>query len=270
MEQNTIRDEIEIDLKDIVRVILSKLWFILILGVIFGAGMLAYSKYLTDPIYSSTTKVYVLNRQNTDADVTYTDLQTGAQLTKDYVELVECRTVLTKVIKDLDLDITVETLAAMIEVSNPEDTRIITITVNNKDVYLAQKIANCVRDVASAHIQEVMDLAGVNTVDEANIPTAPSSPNVTRNAVFGVLIGLFLGVAIVIVMYILDDNIRTPDDVERYLNIGVLGSIPLLEEETKKRRRYVSEISPEEMEKDTEEEELVYKAFREKQDGGLS
>lgn len=263
MEQNTIRDEIEIDLKEIVRVVLSKLWFILILGVVFGIGMLVYSKYLLDPIYSSTTKVYVLNRQNTESDVTYTDLQTGAQLTKDYVELVECRTVLTKVIADLDLDMTVEALAGMIEVSNPEDTRIITITVNNKDVYLAQKIANCVRDVASAHIQEVMDLAGVNTVDEANIPTAPSSPNVTRNTIFGVLIGLFFGVAIVIVMYILDDSIRTPDDVERYLNIGVLGTIPLLEEETKKRKRYTSEISPEELEDDVSETENVYEAFRE-------
>lgn len=236
-QQNTVNDEIEIDLKEIFSVLLSKLWLILFLGVILGLVLLIYSKYVVDPIYSSTTKVYVLSRQNSEANITYSDLQTGSQLTKDYVELVKSRTVLTQVLTDLDLDMTTDELAEMIDVNTTEETRIITIVVNNTDVYLAQKIANDVREVASRHICQVMNLEAVNTVDEANIPTSPSSPNVQRNAILGVIMGIILGVAIVLVIYLMDDSIRTPDDVERYLNTSVLASIPVLEDESKRRKR---------------------------------
>ena len=253
MEQNIIRDEIEIDLKEIFQVLLSRLWFVIFLGVIAGLGTLVYSKYVIDPIYSSTTKVYVLNRQNTDANITYTDLQTGSQLTKDYVELVKSRTVLSQVVEDLDLDISTEALAGMITVSTAEDTRIITITVNSTDVYEAQKIADHLREVASAHIQQVMNLEAVNVVEEANVQTQPYSPNIKRNTILGCAAGLFIAVAIVLIMYLMDDSIRTPDDVERYLNVGVLASIPLSEMETKKKKkkhRIDYELPPEEYDDD--------------------
>lgn len=236
-EQNTISDEIEIDLKEILHALLSKLWLILLLGVLLGLGMLVYSKYVIDPVYSSTTKVYVLNRQNTDSNVTYTDLQTGSQLTKDYTELVKSRTVLSKVLENLELDMGVEELAGMIGVSTPEDTRIVTITVNSTDVYQAQRIADEVREVASKHICKVMNLEAVNTVDEANLPTAPSGPDVKRNTVFGFGAGVLLGIALVVVLHLLNDSIRTPDDVERLLGVGVLASIPIMENESKRHKR---------------------------------
>lgn len=249
MEQNTFRDEIELDLKEIFRVLVSKLWLIVLLGILVGLGALIYSKYVVAPLYSSTTKVYVLNRQNTEANVNYTDLQTGAQLTKDYMELVKSRTILNQVITDLDLDMSVETLAGMIGVSSPENTRVVALTVTHTDVYLAQKIANALRDVSATNIREIMNLEAINTVEEASLPTAPSSPNVSKNTVVGFAGGIFLGMVIVIAMYLLDDSIRTPDDVERYLNVSVLASIPILETESKsKKKRLASEISPEELE----------------------
>lgn len=259
MEQSTLREDIEIDLKEILRVLLSKLWLIILLGVLFGAGMLIYSKYVVDPVYSSTTKVYVLNRQNTNANVNYSDLQTGAQLTKDYMELVKSRTILSQVLSELDLDMTVEALSGMITVSSPEDTRVVQLTVNSTDVYLAQRIANTLRDVSAVHIREIMNLEAINTVEEANLPSVPSSPNILRNTMFGVMAGMVLAMAIVIVMYLLDDSIRTPEDVERYLGVSVLASIPIMEAESnKKRKRYKSEISPEEMEDEpvTDEEDI--------------
>lgn len=251
MEQRTLRDEIELDLKEIVRVILSKLWFIILMGVLVGLAMLIYTKYMVAPLYSSTTKVYVLNRQNTNANVNYTDLQTGAQLTKDYMELVKSRTILTQVITELDLDMSVEALAGMVTVSSPQDTRVVALTVTSTDVYLAQKIANELRDISATHIREIMNLEAINTVEEANIPVGPSSPSIVRNAMMGGIFGVLIGMTIIIAMYLLDDSIRTPDDVERYLNVSVLASIPILENENKKKKkRLVSEISPEEMEQE--------------------
>jgi len=262
MEQNVTRDEIEIDIKEILGVLLSKAWFIALLGVIVGIVAFVYSKYVIAPVYSSTTKVYVLTRQSSEANITYTDLQTGSQLTKDYVELVKSRTVLTQVIDELDLSISTGELADMIDVAAATDTRIITITVNSTDVYEAQKIADCVRSIASVHICSVMNLEAVNVIDEADLPTGPSSPNVNRNAILGVLIGVILAMAIVVIRHLLNDSILTPDDVERYLDLSVLASIPVLEDESKrkkKRKKPEMSLEDEDMYKD-EPNNRLYKA----------
>lgn len=237
MEPNTSRDEVEIDIKEILGVLLSKLWLIALLGIVVGIAAFVYSKYVVAPVYSSTTKVYVLARQSTEANVTYTDLQTGTQLTKDYIELVKSRTVLNQVIEDLGLEMSVEELGEMIDVTTQTDTRIITITVNSTDVYEAQKIADAVRTAATVHICQVMNLEAVNVIDEADLPSSPSSPNVTKNTAIGVMMGVILAVAIIVIRYLLDDSIVTPDDVERYLGLSVLASIPILEDESKRKKR---------------------------------
>lgn len=256
MEQKLTKDEIELDLGEIISILLSKLWFIILLGIIAGLTALILSKFVMAPVYSSSTKVYVLNRQNANTNVTYSDLQTGSQLTKDYIELVKSRTVLTQVITELELQLSTTELADMISVETPADTRIISITVNNTDAYMAQKIANSVREVASAHICNVMNLEAVNVVDEADIATAPSSPNVVKNTLIGLLLGVILAVAIVVITYIMDDTLKTPDDVEKYLDIGVLASIPVLEDESKrkKRRRSPEMMLEDETEYEDEEE----------------
>lgn len=255
MEQKLAKEEIELDLGEIISVLLSKLWFIILMGIIVGLTALIMSKFVLAPTYSSSTKVYVLNRQDANANVTYADLQTGSQLTKDYIELVKSRTVLTQVISKLDLQMSTGELSQMIAVETPSDTRIITITVKSTDAYLAQKIANAVREVASAHICSVMNLEAVNVVDEADIPSSPSSPNIMKNTLIGVLLGLILAIGIVVVMYILDDTLKTPDDVERYLEIGVLASIPVMEDESKRRKRRKSPELSEEDQIEYEEED---------------
>lgn len=253
MEQKLAKDEVELDLGEIFSALLSKLWFIVLLGIIVGLTALILSKFVMAPVYSSSTKIYVLNRQNANTNVTYNDLQTGSQLTKDYIELVKSRTVLTQVITELNLKLTTDELYKMITVETPADTRIISITVDSTDAYQAQKIANAVREVASAHICSVMNLEAVNVVDQADIPTEPSSPSVVKYTLIGVLIGIIMAIGIIVVMYVLDDSLKTPDDVERYLGIGVLASIPVLEDESKRKKR---RKSPElDIEDETEYEE---------------
>jgi capsular polysaccharide biosynthesis protein len=143
------------------------------------------------------------------------------------------------VISDLDLDMSTSELSGMISVETPSDSRIINITVTNPDAYLAKDLANDVRSVAAEHICSVMDLEAVNVVDEANIPTSPSSPNVPRNTILGVLLGVLVAVAFILITYLSDDTIKTPDDVERYLGVSVLSSIPVVEtaEKNKKKKK---------------------------------
>ena len=221
-------DVIEIDLVELLGVILHNLWIIIVSGVIFAAVALLVSYFIITPKYESVTKIYVISKTNADT-MTYSDLQAGSTLTKDYKELVKSRPVLEEVIAETGIDVELKDLEEQITVEVPQDTRIVSITVEDKDPYEARIIADSVRIAASKHIQEVMDTEAVNVVEEASLPIEKSSPSILKNTAIGYAVGLFLAIAIVIINYIMDDTIKTPDDVEKFLGVSVLGSIPYSE-----------------------------------------
>lgn len=221
-------DVIEIDLVELLGVILHNLWIIIVSGVIVAAVALLVSYFIITPKYESVTKIYVISKTNADT-MTYSDLQAGSTLTKDYKELVKSRPVLEEVLAETGIDVELKELEEQITVEVPTDTRIVSITVEDKDPYEARIIADSVRIAASKHIQEVMNTEAVNVVEEASLPIEKSSPNILKNTAIGYAVGLFLAIAIVIINYIMDDTIKTPDDVEKFLGVSVLGSIPYSE-----------------------------------------
>lgn len=221
-------DVIEIDLVELLGVILHNLWIIIVSGVIVAAVALLVSYFVITPKYESVTKIYVISKTNADT-MTYSDLQAGSTLTKDYKELVKSRPVLEEVLAETGIDVELKDLEEQITVEVPTDTRIVSITVEDKDPYEARIIADSVRIAASKHIQEVMDTEAVNVVEEASLPIEKSSPSILKNTAIGYAVGLFLAIAIVIINYIMDDTIKTPDDVEKFLGVSVLGSIPYSE-----------------------------------------
>ena len=221
-------DVIEIDLVELLGVILHNLWIIIVSGVIVAAAALLVSYFIITPKYESVTKIYVISKTNADT-MTYSDLQAGSTLTKDYKELVKSRPVLEEVLAETGIDVELKNLEEQITVEVPTDTRIVSITVEDKDPYEARIIADSVRIAASKHIREVMDTEAVNVVEEASLPIEKSSPSILKNTAIGYAVGLFLAIAIVIINYIMDDTIKTPDDVEKFLGVSVLGSIPYSE-----------------------------------------
>lgn len=221
-------DVIEIDLVELLGVILHNLWIIIVSGVIVAAVALLVSYFIITPKYESVTKIYVISKTNADT-MTYSDLQAGSTLTKDYKELVKSRPVLEEVLAETGIDVELKDLEEQITVEVPTDTRIVSITVEDKDPYEARIIADSVRIAASKHIQEVMDTEAVNVVEEASLPIEKSSPSILKNTAIGYAVGLFLAIAIVMINYIMDDTIKTPDDVEKFLGVSVLGSIPYSE-----------------------------------------
>ena len=221
-------DVIEIDLVELLGVILHNLWIIIVSGVIVAAAALLVSYFIITPKYESVTKIYVISKTNADT-MTYSDLQAGSTLTKDYKELVKSRPVLEEVLAETGIDVELKDLEEQITVEVPTDTRIVSITVEDKDPYEARIIADSVRIAASKHIREVMDTEAVNVVEEASLPIEKSSPSILKNTAIGYAVGLFLAIAIVMINYIMDDTIKTPDDVEKFLGVSVLGSIPYSE-----------------------------------------
>ena len=230
---NDDADVLEIDILELLGVVFSKIWLVIGSAVLFAAATYLFCIFLVTPKYESTTKIYVINRQNSEA-LTYSDLQSGTQLTKDYQELVTSRPVIEEVKAELGLDIENERFKKCITVSVPTDTRIVSITAEDTDPYMARAIADRVRISAAQHIANVMNTEAVNVVEEANLPTEISSPKIVRNTAIGGVLGAFVAVLIIVIIYIMDDTIKNPDDVEKYLNISVLGSIPVLDEEVVK------------------------------------
>lgn len=238
MEPNVRReDEIEIDLKELFFYLLGKAAYIIGAGAALASLALAATVFLITPLYTSTSSMYVLNRQNAES-VSSSDLQSSTYLTKDYIELIKSRTVVESVIAELGLqEVSYEKVLDSMSVEAKSDTRIISISVTDADPYLARDIANAVRVAASAQIQQVMKTEAVNVVDEANIPTEKSSPSLKKNVLLAGFIGAFLMAAWYVVLFLLNDKIVTAEDVERYLNLSILGQIPLDEEEMKQKKK---------------------------------
>ena len=252
--------EYEIDLKEIAIAILDRIWIVISVGIACALLVGIITKVFITPMYTSTTKLYVINKQNSDNNITYTDLQTGNLLTNDYIIQVKGTKVLSQVISELNLTDTEDELASRITVSNPENSRFIVISVSDKDPVVAQQIASCVAKVSSDVVKEVMDLEKVNVAEEANLPLEESSPNLKKNVLLGGAAGVFVSLLLIVVFYLLNDRIRTPEDVKRYLGLNTLGQIPVLENSgnTKRKQRHKKhDVDDEDDDEDENEQEPV-------------
>lgn len=229
-------DEIEIDLGEVFHLVISKLGVIILSGILLGVLSIIGTMLFITPKYESTTKIMVLNKQDNNT-LTSADMQTSTQLTKDYAELIQSRTVLEGVIAQLSLDMTYKKMLNKVSVETSSDSRIVSISVTDEDPYTASEIANAVRDMAAEHIQSVMDIEAVNVVDTANIPNEKASPSLAKNGVIGGLLGVIIAMAAVIIIYLTNDTIKVEEDVERYLGLSVLGSIPFSEKESRSKKK---------------------------------
>ncbi|CCX64105.1 non-specific protein-tyrosine kinase [Firmicutes bacterium CAG:791] len=223
-------DEITIDLAELFGVLWHWIWLILLVALLLGSAAYAFSKFVIPEEFQSTTKIYVLDKESgSGGQSTYTDLQVGSQLTKDYAELITSRTVIEKVIADNHLESVYDYKAFLkkVEVNTPTDTRIVSITVTDTNPALAQALADDIRVEASDLIIDTMQINAVNTYEEANLPTEKSAPSCSKWALIGALLGALLVGGIVTLQYILDDTIKTSEDIEQYLGLSTLALIPL-------------------------------------------
>ncbi|EHE48999.1 chain length determinant family protein [Streptococcus pneumoniae GA52306] len=168
-----------------------------------------------------------MNRNQGDKPgLTNQDLQAGTYLVKDYREIILSQDALEKVATNLKLDMPAKTLASKVQVAVPADTRIVSISVKDKQPEEASRIANSLREVAAEKIVAVTRVSDVTTLEEARPATTPSSPNVRRNSLFGFLGGAVVTVIAVLLIELLDTRVKRPEDVEDVLKIPLLGLVP--------------------------------------------
>lgn len=224
------QDKFEIDVFQLVKVIWKRKFLIVLTAIIAGLAAFAYSSFVIKPQYTSTTRIYVVNRNQADKPgLTNQDLQAGAYLVKDYREIILSQDVLDKVVKDQSLTIDARTLGKKISVTVPTDTRIVSISVRDDKPEEASRIANALREVAAQKIISVTKVSDVTTLEEARPATSPSSPNIRRNTMMATIAGVGFVTVVVLLVELLDDRVKRPEDIEEVMHLSLLGVIPNLE-----------------------------------------
>ena len=225
--KNQDNQTVEIDVLSLVKSLWRRKFLIVVTAFVMAIVALGYSTFIIKPNYTSTTRIYVVNRQaNENSTLTNQDLQAGTYLVKDYKEIILSQDVLAKVIDDLKLNVQPSALAKKINVTVPTDTRIVSIAVSDGDAKEAARIANSLRQIAAEKIIAVTKVSDVTTLEEAEVPNSPSSPNIRRNTLIGFLAGGFLISVVILVVEVLDDRVKKPEDVEEALGITLLGVVP--------------------------------------------
>lgn len=222
--ENTHEEEIEIDLREIFFALKKKILLIVAAALLTGCLSCVYTQFFMTPVYTSTSSMLVLTKETTLSSLA--DLQMGSQLTNDYKVLITSRPVLEDTIKNLDLDMTYKELKQAVTINNPQDTRILEITVNNPDAEMAKTIVNELASVSSAFIGDKMEVVPPKIIESGEIPTEKTSPSMKKNALLGLLAGFVLCAGIIVLMSVLDDSIKTEDDIEKYLGLSTLSSVP--------------------------------------------
>ena len=219
--------EIGIDVVQLFKVLWEKKISIILTAIVAALVAFGVSSFILTPEYSSTTRIYVVNRnQSENAGLTNQDLQAGTYLVKDYKEIILSQDVLEKVISNLKLEQSGKGLSKKIQVTVPVDTRIVSIVVKDDQPEEASRIANALREVAAEKIIKVTRVSDVTTLEEARPALTPSSPNIRRNTLLAFLVGGAVMVILILLLELLDDRVKRPEDVEEVMQVALLGIIP--------------------------------------------
>lgn len=226
MEQTYSNKERVFDMRELCHVLIKKIWGILFVGFLSAILLYFLSVYVIEWKYESTTKIYILSKKDDTSKITYSKLQISSQLINDYMALITSRVVTEQVIKDLGLSMKHEELIKLIHLENPEDTRILIITVTYSDPVIAKQIADNLRIAATSLITDFIDFENVTEIEEANTPDNQTTPNVFFNTFFGAAMGLLLSSSFIILGYIRKGTLKKYEEIVDSLNLTILGKIP--------------------------------------------
>lgn len=230
---NSNDDVMEIDLAEVGRAVFHRIWLVVLAGVLAGAAAFVISRFFITPVYTSTAQVIVLTDDSKSSSLA--NLQASAQLTSDYAELMTSSPVLRETIQELNLNIEEAALKKRITITNPTNTRILIISATDPDPKQAQQIVNAISQNGSDYITQTLGVTTPN-ISGGEVADKPSSPNVKKNTAVGLIIGVLLAIVWIVISMLMNDTMTTEEDVEKYLHLTVLASVPDRAADAGKRR----------------------------------
>ena len=219
------RDSVEIDLVDLFGFYMSRL-LLLIIAVVVGALLAGLiTRFAIPSKYTASSKMYMVSASS-DAVVNLSDLNLGTSISNDYVELMKSRPVIEDVIDKLELPYSYNQLLGMINLGVVSNTRIVRISVTSTSPQEAMSVANQLARTAKVQLPKVMDAPSPTIAEDAVLPTVKSSPSLARNVLMGAMVGLLAVLAVLTVLYLQDDTLKSSEDVEKEFGILPLSVIP--------------------------------------------
>jgi len=221
----------EMELRDIFQIIQKRLGIIAVITIVAVAISAIVSFFFLDKIYETSTTLMVGNTRDNQSDsIEYNVILANQKLVKTYSVIAKSDRVLDRVIEKLEIDMKPSQLKDKITVTSEGETEIIRITVQDKDPGFAMDLANALAQVFMEQVVSIMKLDNVQIIDVAKIPEEPVKPRPLLNTAIAGVLGVMLGMGVVFLIEYLDNTIKTPEDIERYLGLPVLGIIPMHDE----------------------------------------
>ena len=224
----------EIDLLQLLRLLWRKAWIIALSAAVGGVAAFCIAAFAITPKYEAQAMLYVNNSDisvgSAKLSISSTDLTAAQSLVDTYIVILNSRATLNEVINEAGLDMSYNTLKSMLSASSVNSTEIFSVTITDTDPREAELIANTIVDVLPDRIADIVDGSSVRVVDYAVVPSAKSSPNITRFTAIGLLLGLVAACAAITISMLLDTLIHNEDYLMNTYDLPVLAVIPDLEE----------------------------------------
>lgn len=216
-----------IDMKKILNIISSKKIFIALIILLSLVMGYFYSYYYKKPQYNSSVTVLLTGDEaQGEKQVTQTDLNLNSGLISTYGSIAKSANVLSKVIENLGLNISVQNLQKNLTVAEIKNTQFLKITVENSNPETAMKIANEISKVFLEQIKTIYNIQNINIIDTAEISNTPCNINHIKDMAIALMAGIFASGVLILIIYILDDTIKSEKDIPVNLKLETIGTIP--------------------------------------------
>lgn len=214
-------------LKDLWEIFVHRLWVMILAAIVVVGGLLLLNRLTFTPAYSSTATLYILRQDNDTTNANSdSDFSLALKVVNDCDYLLKSHSVLDEVIRELNLDIDYESLSDSVSTSNPENTRILEVSVESDSPRNAKRIVDALCEIGQEKITEAMGFQQVNLYEYGTLNDKPcNTTSMTTYLLAGIITAIAV-YAIFLIIFLLDDRIRTEEDIERYLGLSILGDIP--------------------------------------------
>lgn len=233
-----MNENIELDLRDIFKVLLKRAWMIVLCAVILATSVCVYTMNFVTPKYEASVTMYVNNNTGKNSNnISSADLAVALRLVSTYVNIIQSNKVLEKVIAETGMNLSVGQVRGMISAEVVDETEMFRVRVATSNPQVSADIANAIAAVAPNEISEIIEGSSAKVIDYARVPTSRSSPNYVSSAMLGAVAGAVLAAAVIVLCTVLDTRIKHEEDLKKICDVPVLGVIPDLSVDKKKQGR---------------------------------
>ncbi|MFE4028345.1 YveK family protein [Priestia sp. YIM B13551] len=221
-----------ISLRELFQVLRKRLWLIVLITIIAATVSAVISFFVLTPVYESKTQILVNQAKSDEQLYNPQTVQTNVQLINTYNDIIKSPAILDKVIKELKLDSSAQSLSGQIQVTNAQDSQVAQIVVQDTSAKRATEIANTTASVFKKEVPKIMNVDNVSVLSKATLgeSASPVKPQPLMNIAIAVVVGLMVGIGLSFLLEYLDNTLKTEQDIENLLELPVMGVITTIKD----------------------------------------